>query len=80
MFMGVVAIGDKAWTHSSSTLRKNTLVISTSHFKIGRKKSSKQIGGATRLSGQIEKLCNATDNMSQAKFSLTLDMDLYGIP
>ncbi|MBA0781691.1 hypothetical protein Gotri_002588 [Gossypium trilobum] len=21
MFMGVVAIGDKAWTHSSSTLR-----------------------------------------------------------
>ncbi|MBA0781689.1 hypothetical protein Gotri_002588 [Gossypium trilobum] len=62
------------------TVKKNTLVISTSHFKIGRKKSSKKIGGAARLSGQIEKLCNATDKMSQAKFSLTHDMDPYGIP
>ncbi|MBA0734343.1 hypothetical protein Gogos_018268 [Gossypium gossypioides] len=38
--------------------------ISTLHFKIGKKKSSKQIGGAIILSSQIEKLCNATDNMS----------------
>ncbi|KAL1064181.1 hypothetical protein V6Z11_D13G194600 [Gossypium hirsutum] len=38
--------------------------ISSSHFKTGRKKSSKQIGRAARLSSQIEKLCNAPDNMS----------------
>ncbi|MFQ6668573.1 hypothetical protein Gotur_034163 [Gossypium turneri] len=29
---------------------------------------------------QIEKLCNAVDNMSQATSSLTPDMDPYGIP
>ncbi|PPS06830.1 hypothetical protein GOBAR_AA13811 [Gossypium barbadense] len=54
--------------------------ISSSHFKTGRKKSSKQIEGAARLSSQIEKLCNATDNMSQATSSLTPVMDPYGIP
>ncbi|XP_040967061.1 L10-interacting MYB domain-containing protein-like [Gossypium hirsutum] len=54
--------------------------ISSSHFKTGRKKSSKQIGGAARLSSQIEKLCNAADNMSQATSSLTHVMDPYGIP
>ncbi|MFQ6628889.1 hypothetical protein Gotur_007133, partial [Gossypium turneri] len=59
--------------------RKNP-EISSSHFKTGRKKSSKQIGGATRLSSQIEKLCNAADNMSQATSSLTPIMDPYGIP
>nr|KJB09685.1 hypothetical protein B456_001G157700 [Gossypium raimondii] len=53
--------------------------ISSSHFKTGRKKSSKQIGGAARLSSQIEKLCNAADNMSQATSSLTPVMDPYGI-
>ncbi|KAK5793171.1 hypothetical protein PVK06_034309 [Gossypium arboreum] len=59
--------------------RKNP-EISSSHFKTGRKKSSKQIGGAARLSSQIEKLCNAADNMSQAISSLTPVMDPYGIP
>ncbi|KAH1047752.1 hypothetical protein J1N35_038536 [Gossypium stocksii] len=59
--------------------RKNP-EISSLHFKTGRKKSSKQIGWAARLSSQIEKLCNATDNMSQATSSLTLVMDPYGIP
>ncbi|KAG8477249.1 hypothetical protein CXB51_030321 [Gossypium anomalum] len=59
--------------------RKNP-EISSSHFKTGRKKSSKQIGGAARLSSQIEKLCNAADNMSQATSSLTPVMDPYGIP
>ncbi|KAL1073172.1 hypothetical protein V6Z11_D11G202900 [Gossypium hirsutum] len=54
--------------------------ISSSHFKTGRKKSSKKIGGAARLSSQIEKLCNAADNMSQATSSLTPVMDPYGIP
>ncbi|MFQ6620055.1 hypothetical protein Gotur_000282, partial [Gossypium turneri] len=59
--------------------RKNP-EISSSHFKTRRKKSSKQIGGAARLSSQIEKLCNAVDNMSQATSSLTPVMDPYGIP
>nr|KJB61462.1 hypothetical protein B456_009G359600 [Gossypium raimondii]KJB61463.1 hypothetical protein B456_009G359600 [Gossypium raimondii] len=59
--------------------RKNP-EISSSHFKIGKKKSLKQIGGAARLSSQIEKLCNAADNMSQATCSLTPVMDPYGIP
>ncbi|KAL1178978.1 hypothetical protein V6Z11_A03G129500 [Gossypium hirsutum] len=36
--------------------------------------------GATRLSSQIKKLCNAADNMSQATSSLTPVMDPYGIP
>ncbi|MBA0870049.1 hypothetical protein Goshw_007175, partial [Gossypium schwendimanii] len=49
----------------------------TSHIKTGRKKSSKQIRGATRLSSQIEKLCNATNNMSQATSRLTPIMDPY---
>ncbi|MFQ6664038.1 hypothetical protein Gotur_031287 [Gossypium turneri] len=39
-----------------------------------------QIGRAARLSSQIEKLCNAADNMSQATSSLTPVMDPYGIP
>nr|KJB82216.1 hypothetical protein B456_013G184300 [Gossypium raimondii] len=59
--------------------RKNPEMLS-SHFKTGRKKSSKQIGGAARLSSQIEKLCNAADNMIQATSSLTPVMDPYGIP
>ncbi|KAK8304999.1 hypothetical protein V6Z12_D03G032300 [Gossypium hirsutum] len=54
--------------------------MSSSHFKTKRKKSSKQIGGAARLFGQIEKLCNAADNMSKATSSLTHVMDPYGIP
>ncbi|MBA0707517.1 hypothetical protein Golax_019556 [Gossypium laxum] len=44
------------------------------------KKSLKQIGRVVRLSSQIEKLCNAVDNMSQATCSLTLAMNPYGIP
>ncbi|KAK5845105.1 hypothetical protein PVK06_001258 [Gossypium arboreum] len=59
--------------------RKNA-EISSSHFKTGRKKSSKKIGGVARLSSQIEKLCNAADNMSQATSSLTPVMNPYGIP
>nr|KJB15328.1 hypothetical protein B456_002G171500 [Gossypium raimondii] len=94
MFIGIVATGDKAWAPSSSTLRsdffedvnneipeeKKNPEMPSSHFKTGRKKSSKQIGGAARLSSQIEKLCNAADNMSQATSSLTSVMDPYGIP
>ncbi|KAL1064130.1 hypothetical protein V6Z11_D13G190800 [Gossypium hirsutum] len=59
--------------------RKNPEMLS-SHFKTGRNKSSKQTGGAARLSSQIEKLCNAAGNMIQATSSLTPVMDPYGIP
>ncbi|KAL1113879.1 hypothetical protein V6Z11_D02G219500 [Gossypium hirsutum] len=59
--------------------RKNP-ETSSSHFKTGRKKFLKQIEGAARLSSQIEKLCNAADNMSQATSNLTPIMDPYGIP
>ncbi|MFQ6622525.1 hypothetical protein Gotur_003110 [Gossypium turneri] len=40
----------------------------------------KKIGRVARLSGQIEKLCNASDNMSQPTCNLTPAMDPYGIP
>ncbi|MBA0753415.1 hypothetical protein Gogos_021024, partial [Gossypium gossypioides] len=49
-------------------------------LKLEGKKSSKKIGGVARLSSQIEKLCDAADNMSQATSSLTPIMDPYGIP
>ncbi|MBA0608824.1 hypothetical protein Godav_021005 [Gossypium davidsonii] len=39
-----------------------------------------QIGRVLRLSSQIEKLCNAVDNISQATCSLTPAMNPYGIP
>ncbi|MBA0641963.1 hypothetical protein Goklo_026435, partial [Gossypium klotzschianum] len=80
MFIGIAVTGDKAWAPFLGTLPKKTLEAGTSHFKIGRKKFSKQIEGAVRLSSQIEKLCSATNNMSQATSSLTLIMDPYGIP
>ncbi|MFQ6671112.1 hypothetical protein Gotur_035751 [Gossypium turneri] len=48
--------------------KKKNPEISSSLFKTGRKKSSKQIGGVARLSSQIEKLCSAADNMSQATY------------
>ncbi|KHG03405.1 Metal-response element-binding transcription factor 2 [Gossypium arboreum] len=60
--------------------KKKKPEVGTSHFKVGRKKSSKQIKRATRLSNQIEKLCSAIDNVSQSKSSLTPVMDPYGIP
>ncbi|KAL1095301.1 hypothetical protein V6Z11_D06G146700 [Gossypium hirsutum] len=60
--------------------QKKNLETSSSHFKTGIKKFSKQIGRAARLSSQIEKLCNAADNMSQVTSSLTPVMDPYGIP
>ncbi|KAL1077753.1 hypothetical protein V6Z11_D10G116700 [Gossypium hirsutum] len=74
-----VHISNDVQIDGNSQKRKNPK-ISSSRFKIGRKKSSKQIGGAARLSSQIEKLCSAADNMSQATSSLTPVMDLYGIP
>ncbi|KAK8583837.1 hypothetical protein V6N12_068095 [Hibiscus sabdariffa] len=59
--------------------RKNT-ETETSNLKIGKKFSSKQIKGATRLSMQIDKLCSAADNMSHATSSLTPVTDPFGIP
>ncbi|MBA0710808.1 hypothetical protein Golax_010072, partial [Gossypium laxum] len=87
IFMGVVATSDKAWTPSSSTLHSeffedvnNDIIKENEEENTRNDKSSKQIGGATRLSGQIEKLCNVVDNMSQATCSLAPAMDPYGIP
>ncbi|PPD81387.1 hypothetical protein GOBAR_DD21683 [Gossypium barbadense] len=74
-----VHISNDVQIDGNSQKRKNP-EMSSSHFKTGRKKSSKQIGGAARLSSQIEKLCNAADNMSQAIYSLTPVMDPYGVP
>ncbi|MBA0628385.1 hypothetical protein Godav_023124 [Gossypium davidsonii] len=65
--------------HIDGNNKKKILEAGTLHFKIGRKKSSKQIEAAASLSNQIEKLCNAADNMSQTTCSLTPVMDLYGI-
>ncbi|KAH1081240.1 hypothetical protein J1N35_021001 [Gossypium stocksii] len=94
MFMGIVAtenvrndvhilndvhISNDVQIDGNGQKRKNP-EISSSHFKTGRKKSSKQVGGAARLSSQIEKLCNVADNMSQATSSLTPVMNPYGIP
>ncbi|MFQ6663343.1 hypothetical protein Gotur_030906, partial [Gossypium turneri] len=84
MFMGIVATGDKAWAPSSGTLQSdffedvtNEIPEENEEENMRNDKSSKQIGGAVRLSSQIEKLCNAVDNMSQATSSLTPVMDPY---
>ncbi|PPD94259.1 hypothetical protein GOBAR_DD08735 [Gossypium barbadense] len=74
-----VHISNDVQINGNGQKRKNP-EISSSHFKTRRKKSSKQIGGTARLSSQIDKLCNAADNMSQATSSLTPVMDPYGIP
>ncbi|KAL1059726.1 hypothetical protein V6Z11_1Z012700 [Gossypium hirsutum] len=74
-----VHISNDVQIDGTSQKRKNP-EMSSSHFKTGGKKSSKQIGGAARLSSQIEKLCNAADSMSQATSSLTPIMDPFGIP
>ncbi|XP_012440861.1 uncharacterized protein LOC105766081 [Gossypium raimondii] len=57
-----VHISNDVQIDGNSQKRKNPEM--SSHFKTGRKKSSKQIEGAARLSSQIEKLCNAADSMS----------------
>ncbi|KAH1047310.1 hypothetical protein J1N35_038094 [Gossypium stocksii] len=75
-----VQISNDVQIDGNGQKRKKKPEISSSHFKTGRKKSSKQIGRAARLSIQIEKLCNSTDNISQATSSLTPVMDPYGIP
>ncbi|MFQ6620657.1 hypothetical protein Gotur_000845, partial [Gossypium turneri] len=84
MFIGIVATGDKAWAPSSSTLPSdffddvnNEIPEENEEENMRNDKSSKQIGGAARLSSQIEKLCNATDSMSQATSSLTPIMDPF---
>ncbi|MFQ6626679.1 hypothetical protein Gotur_005817, partial [Gossypium turneri] len=84
MFMGIVATSDKAWEPSSGTLRSdffedvnNEIPEENEEENVRNDKSSKQIGGAARLSSQIKKLCNAADNMSQATSSLTPVMGPY---
>ncbi|KAL4302779.1 hypothetical protein GQ457_10G020880 [Hibiscus cannabinus] len=51
----------------------------SSYIKTGKRKSSKQVKGAAKLSMQIDKLCSATDNTSPDT-SLTPVMDPFGIP
>ncbi|KAK8589750.1 hypothetical protein V6N12_024141 [Hibiscus sabdariffa] len=51
----------------------------SSHFKRGKRKSLKQVGGAAKLSMQIDKLCNAANNISHATSRLTPAMDPFGI-
>ncbi|MFQ6643741.1 hypothetical protein Gotur_018621, partial [Gossypium turneri] len=84
MFMGLVATGDKAWAPSSGTLCSdffedvnNEIPEENEEENMRNDKSSKQIGGTASLSNQIDKLCNAADNMSQATSSLTPVMDPY---
>ncbi|MFQ6668570.1 hypothetical protein Gotur_034163 [Gossypium turneri] len=92
MFMEVVAISDKTWTSSSGTLPSE--FFKHVDNDIPEENEEKNVrndvhilnhvyidgNSAARLSSQIEKLCNAVDNMSQATSSLTPDMDPYGIP
>ncbi|KAK8559191.1 hypothetical protein V6N12_042473 [Hibiscus sabdariffa] len=58
--------------------RKST-DVGTFHFKCGKRKSLKQVGGAAKLSIQIDKLCSAVDNMSHATSRFTPIMDPFGI-
>ncbi|KAL4324631.1 hypothetical protein GQ457_11G001190 [Hibiscus cannabinus] len=51
----------------------------SSQFKSGKRKSLKQVGGAAKLSMQIDKLCSAADNMSHVTSRLTPAMDPFGI-
>ncbi|KAL1108193.1 hypothetical protein V6Z11_D03G096300 [Gossypium hirsutum] len=93
MFMVVIATGDKAWSPSSGTFcneffedvnndipEENEEENARNDVHIFNDKSLKQIGRVLRLSSQIEKLCNAVDNMSQDTCSLTPVMNPYGIP
>ncbi|KAH1092296.1 hypothetical protein J1N35_019553 [Gossypium stocksii] len=56
-----------------------SMEVRSSHVKTSKEKPSK-VGGVAQLSSQTDKLCNATDHMSQAKSNLTPINDLYGIP
>ncbi|KAK9018826.1 hypothetical protein V6N11_033872 [Hibiscus sabdariffa] len=49
-------------------------------LKNEKKKSSKQIGGAAKLSLQIDKLCNTAESMSNATSRLNPVTDPFGIP
>ncbi|KAL4282168.1 hypothetical protein GQ457_03G020860 [Hibiscus cannabinus] len=51
-----------------------------SHLKTRKKKSSQQIGGAAKLSMQIDKLCSTTASMSEATSRLSPITDPFGIP
>ncbi|OMP11796.1 hypothetical protein COLO4_03686 [Corchorus olitorius] len=60
--------------------KKRFIELDSSQCKNGKKSSKKQVGGAAKLSSQIEKLCAAADTMSQATSQATTDADPYGIP
>ncbi|KAK9026708.1 hypothetical protein V6N11_039542 [Hibiscus sabdariffa] len=88
MFRGIVATGDKAWAPSSGILPSDFV----EHYDIealdeieeenaisNGNDESPQVGGAAKLSMQIDKLCSAADNMSHATSRLTPAMDPFGI-
>ncbi|MBA0640427.1 hypothetical protein Goklo_023366 [Gossypium klotzschianum] len=80
-----VATGDKAWAPSSGTLHSDFFEdvdneIPEKNEEENLRNDGHILNDAARLSRQIEKLCNAADNMSQATSSLTPIMDPYGIP
>ncbi|MBA0613326.1 hypothetical protein Godav_013778, partial [Gossypium davidsonii] len=77
--------GDKTWGPSSGTLRSEFFEdvdndIPEENEEENTRNDAHIIGGDARLSSQIEKLCNAADNISQVTYSLTPVMDPYGIP
>ncbi|PPS04868.1 hypothetical protein GOBAR_AA15801 [Gossypium barbadense] len=84
MFMGIVATGDKAWAPSSGTLRSDFFEDVNNEIPEENEEENKEILKANWRGCKIiqsnRKICNATDNMSQATSSLTLVMDPYGIP
>ncbi|MFQ6656037.1 hypothetical protein Gotur_026314, partial [Gossypium turneri] len=75
-----VATGDKAWAPSFGTLRSDFFEDVNNEIPEESEEENMRNDDAVRLSSQIEKLCNAADNMSQATSSLTPVMDSYGIP
>ncbi|MBA0765235.1 hypothetical protein Gotri_014469, partial [Gossypium trilobum] len=78
--------GDKAWAPSSGTLHNEFFkdvdndIPEENEEENVRNDVHIDGNGAARLSNQIEKLCNASDNMSQATSNLTPIMDPYDIP
>ncbi|MBA0843493.1 hypothetical protein Goarm_000678, partial [Gossypium armourianum] len=76
MFMGIVAIGDKAWAPSSSILR--------SHFfedvdnEIPEQNEEENVRNDVHILNDVH-IDGNTDNMNQATSILTLIMDPYDI-
>ncbi|KAK9006398.1 hypothetical protein V6N11_035439 [Hibiscus sabdariffa] len=66
-------------TQNVQQKRKST-EAGPSHLKTRKKKSSQQIGGAAKLSMQIDKLCSTAASMSEETSRLNPITDPFGIP